>query len=363
MTPRRIFAAVFTICLLLSAVPVFAGKNPDKPKKLTDAGRKSLIRNLTAEMVFVRKFFPMGKHGLKIENGVVAPSDAEIRQMITDNGPAAKPGDRVKITNVKLENKAIVLEINGGPVKKKPWYERLQVGGNGGAIAPAAKDQNVDDLYVNARGSYVVLSFKDYVPEISSDQVKQMLDPVFDWKANSVAEAFTKALSPALQAALKDHKALVGMDRELVTYAKGRPPRKHRERDVANNKDYEEWIYGEPPSEVEFIRFVGDRVVRIETMKVDGEKIVRTKPEIDLESQLSTMAKRVDEEKPEVQQKGPTLLRDGEQPAKPNPSAPIRQPKPNTGEPPRPGGPPLGVPSTIPDASSGPGVPEPGPPR
>jgi hypothetical protein len=44
--------------------------------------------------------------------------------------------------------------------------------------------------------------------------------------------------------------------------------------------EYEEWIYGTPPQDVEFIRFVGDEVVRIETMAVDGKKVVRTDPEV-----------------------------------------------------------------------------------
>lgn len=307
MTSHRNLVVV-TIVLLLS---VYAFSD-NKPKKLTDDERKTLIRALQAEHVFVRKYFPMGRAGLRIENGTVTPSDAEIRQITADNGPAAKPGDRVLITNLIFKKDAIVLELNGGPVKKKKWYDRVQISSSGGGTNPTnPTDKDPDNLYINARGSYVTLVFKDYVPELTLQQVKDLLNPVFDWKANSVSEAYTRSLSPQLQAALKAHKALVGMDKELVTNAKGRPPRRHRERDPATGTDYEEWIYGEPPSEVEFVRFNGDQVVRIETMKVDGEKEVRTAKEVNLDSEISTMAKKEEEPK-SISKSAPTLLRDGE---------------------------------------------------
>ena len=346
--------AVVTLTLLLSVCAF----SDNKPKKLSDDERKTLIRELQAEQVYVRKYFPMGRLGLKIENGTVTPSDAEIRQITADNGPAAKPGDRVRITNLIFKKDAIILELNGGPVKKKKWYDRVQVSANGGGTTPTnPTDKDPENLYINARGSYVTLAFKDYVPELTSQQVKELLNPVFDWKANSVAEAYTRSLSPQLQAALKEHKALVGMDKELVTNAKGRPPRRHRERDAATGTDYEEWIYGEPPSEVEFVRFNGDQVVRIETMKVDGEKVVRTAKEVNLDSEISTMAKK-EEAKP-APKNAPTLLRDGEAAPKPNQGGapPNKQTGPagptNPGDAPKqPGGPPLGT--GVPDASQGP---------
>jgi len=94
----------------------------------------------------------------------------------------------------------------------------------------------------------------------------------------------------------------------MVTYAKGRPPKKVREKD--GDTEYEEWIYGEPPQDVEFVRMVGDEVVRVETMKVDGSKVVRTAKEVDLGAQPS-VAKATPEERPAS---APTLRRPGEEP-------------------------------------------------
>jgi hypothetical protein len=116
----------------------------------------------------------------------------------------------------------------------------------------------------------------------------------------------------------------------------GRPPRRLRE--SQDGQDYEEWIYGAPPQDVEFIRFVGDKVVRIEEMKVTGEKLVRTQDEVGnlkgaLEASTNapsaqkqthpdSMAAPTDDER----HSAPTLLRPGEQ--SPNASDAARDPNP-----------------------------------
>ena len=74
--------------------------------------------------------------------------------------------------------------------------------------------------------------------------------------------------------------------------------------------DYEEWIYGDPPQEVDFVRFQGVFVSRLEIMTVDGEKIVRTKKEVDLQTQENELAAKKAEQKPAD---APSLLRPGEQ--------------------------------------------------
>jgi len=100
-----------------------------------------------------------------------------------------------------------------------------------------------------------------------------------------------------VQEAIKNHQVLVGMDRDMVIYAKGRPPRKIRDKDD-KGVDYEEWIYGNPPQEVDFVRFQGVFVSRLEIMTVDGQKIVRTQKEVDLQSQENELAAKKPEQKP-----------------------------------------------------------------
>jgi hypothetical protein len=48
----------------------------------------------------------------------------------------------------------------------------------------------------------------------------------------------------------------------MALYAKGQPRTKTRERD--GQILFEEWIYGEPPDEVDFVRINGNRVIRVE---------------------------------------------------------------------------------------------------
>jgi hypothetical protein len=118
-------------------------------------------------------------------------------------------------------------------------------------------------------------------------------------------------LPPKVRDAIKNHQVLVGMNREMVTYAKGRAPQKTRERD--GNVAYEEWIYGQPPQEVEFVRFVGDEVVRVETMKVDGTKVVETQKQVDIKQ--PTVAQQQQPQQPGARPAGaPSLRRQGEEP-------------------------------------------------
>jgi hypothetical protein len=295
-----------TAALLLSLPLRADDTKPGAPSsgKITPQTRMLLIRDLTAEHCFARRAFPMGHKGLEIKHGVVTPNDSQVAQLIAENGLAAKAGDKVVITNVIVEDKAIVLEINGGPKKKQKWYQHIQVGAGGVMTTPGPAPKNLD-----ARGSVVTLDFDKYVPDITGEQVRDMLSPVLDFKALNQAEAYEKTLPPKVQDAIKNHKVLVGMDRDMVIYAKGRPPRKIRDKDE-KGQDYEEWIYGTPPEEVDFVRFQGEVVTRLEIMTVDGQKIVRTEREVDLPSAETEVAQKKPAEKPA---NAPTLRRPGEQ--------------------------------------------------
>src|SRR5271165_2716354 len=307
---NRPYLPLLVAAALLLALPVCADDTkPAAPPsgKITPQTRMLLIRDLTAEHCFARRSFPMGHKGLVIKHGVVTPDDAQVAQLIAENGLVAKPGDKVVITNVVIEEKAIVLEINGGPKKKEKWYQHIQVGAGPVMTTPGPAPKNLD-----AKGSVVTLDFDKYVPEITGQQVRDMLSPVLDFKALNQAEAYERTLPPKVQDAIKNHKVLVGMDRDMVIYAKGRPPRKIRDKDD-NGQAYEEWIYGTPPEEVEFVRFQGQVVCQLEIMTVDGQKIVRTEREVDLPSAETEVA----EKKPEKPANAPTLRRPGEQPEYP----------------------------------------------
>ncbi|HXY09607.1 MAG TPA: hypothetical protein VEI52_17320 [Terriglobales bacterium] len=287
--------------------------------------RMDLIRAFQSELVYIRAPFPMGKKGLTLKDGVISPSGQELQALIATWGPSVKPGDQARISAIDIKGDRIHFEINGGPVKKEKWYQRIQVGGAGGTTPIAPSDTNA-----NPRGSYVDLLFDHYVPDLNPQQLKQLLHPVFDFDAKSALDAYLEVVPPKARDAIKNHQVLVGMNREMVTYAKGRPPNKVREKD--GETEYEDWIYGEPPQDVDFVRFVGDEVVRVETMKVDGEKIIRTAKEIDLTPQPS-VAKASQTERPP---NAPTLRRPGEELPSDSPGSLPDKPSP----PPRPADPP-----------------------
>jgi len=121
--------SVLATAVLLLTLPLSADDTkPPAPSsgKITPQTRMLLIRDLTAEHCFARRSFPMGHKGLEIKNGVVTPNDAQVAQLIAENGLVAKPGDKVVITDVLIQEKAIVLYINGGPKKKEKWYQHIK---------------------------------------------------------------------------------------------------------------------------------------------------------------------------------------------------------------------------------------------
>ncbi len=263
-----------------------------------------LIHGFTDELMFIRTPFPMGKKGLTLKDGVISPSGEELQQLMALWGPAVKPGDEARITSVVIKDDRVRFEINGGPIKKQKWYEHIQVGGGAGTMPVGSSDQNA-----NPRGTYVDLVFDHYVPDLTPEKFKNLLRPVLDFDAKSAAEAYLDTVPPKVKEAIENHQVLVGMNREMLIYSKGRPPRKIREKD--GEIEYEEWIYGEPPQDVDFVRMVGDEVVRVETMKVDGSKVLRTAKEVNLEPQPS-VAKATDQARPA---NAPSLRRPGEAPS------------------------------------------------
>jgi hypothetical protein len=330
---NRVFVSLLATAVLLP-LPLRAGDNSsNSPEKMTPQTRLAVMRDLQSERVFVRTVFPRGERGLEIKNGKVTPSDQQVAKIAMEHGFAARPGDRVVITNVDVREKSILVEINGGGKKHEKWYQHVSFGAGGGMATPGGAPPALE-----ATGSTVTIEFDKYVPELTGNQVRNLLAPVFDFKALTQAEAYQKTLPPKVQAAIKNHQVLVGMDRDMVVFAKGRAPQKIRDKDD-KGVDYEEWIYGSPPQEVDFVRFTGQFVTRLEIMTVDGEKIVRTQKEVDLPSEEETeVAQKKEEPQPTSR---PTLRRPGEdaddqQNTQSMPNTPYPQPIPP--------GPPTGAP-------------------
>ena len=301
----RASSIAIALVLLLSLARA-DNKKPDAPANgptpISQSGRFDIIRALNGELVFIRKPFPMGVKGIVITpDGKMIPDGADLQQAVAVNGPAAMPGERARITNMVIKKNLIIFEINGGPMRKKRWYDHLEVGGMGGTM-PVSQQSN--EL---RKGSFVALEFDKFVPQITAEELKRRLAAVFDFNAKSTLEAYVETIPPKARQAIKEHRVLVGMNRQMVIYSVGQPGKKIREKD--NGIPYEEWIYGDPPQEVKFVRFVGDEVTRLEIMQVDGQKLVRTSKEIDAQAATQEASAK---SKPQEPTNAPTLRRPGE---------------------------------------------------
>jgi hypothetical protein len=222
--------------------------------RLSERGRRELIRDLEAEQGFAHRVLPMGP-GLTLEaNGDLKPGPAEYKKMIYEKGASVSVGDRVVVTALTFKPDRIVIDVNGGPYAKHRYLSHISFGD-----APVA--QRGDE----PSGARVTLVFKDGVPEISAPEVKALLTPVIDFGAKTSVDAYADALPAPVKESISAHEVLVGMDRRMVLASVGAPESKVREHaeDTPEGVHYEEWIYGHVPQTVRFVRFKGDRVVLV----------------------------------------------------------------------------------------------------
>jgi hypothetical protein len=306
---------------------------PSNAPRISKQSRYQIIRDFETQLVYARTAFPMGTKGLQLKQGVITPNGEELRQALTLWGPAVKPGDPAHISFVQIKDDHIHFEINGGPVRRRKWYQHVQVSGTGGTPVAGGPDEPQS----NPHGSYVNLYFDKYVPEMTAQQLRDLLYPVLDFNARNKEQAYLDTVPPKAKEAILAHHVLVGMNQEMVLHAKGKPPKKVRERD--GETEYEEWIYGEAPEDVDFVRIVGDEVVRVETMKVGGEKIVRTQKEIVLQQPDQEKEAKKEKEPEERPANAPSLRRPGEDsqdvPKPANGASPVpRAPPPDLPQPP-----------------------------
>ena len=236
--------------------------------------RQELIRYLEAEQGFAMRPFPMGHKGLTLEaNGKLKPAGEGYLDMVTQYGICAKPGDRVVLTDVKIDHDRMIFELNGGPDLKHRFMRHVQLG-TGPMMGPV-----VQDTGEQATGARLTLEFKDRVPELTGTQVEALLAPLISFGVKTPIQAFTDTLPPKLKAAILDHHVLVGMSTDMVLFALGQPQRKVRE--TQDQMPFEEWIYGAPPDPVQFVRINGNRVIRVEIAKVGEEPQIFTKDEVE----------------------------------------------------------------------------------
>jgi hypothetical protein len=238
-----------------------------------ERNRQELIRGLQAEQGFAMRRIPMGHKGLVLRaNGALENGDEGYRKELYEHGAAAQGGDRVLITDVAIEKDRIVFLLNGGPDRKHRFLRHLSIG-VGGAGGPVARDDT------DPTGARITLVFDKFVPEMTGQDVMDLLHPLIQFAVESPKEAYTDTLPAKLRDAILNHHVLVGMDKKMVYMAMGQPQRRVREQ--SNGLLFEEWIYGEPPKPTQFVRFSGDRVIQTEMAALGAKPEVRAQDETD----------------------------------------------------------------------------------
>ncbi len=221
---------------------------------ITERGRLELVRNLEAEQGFAHRTLPLGDDLILMANGNMTPSGDAYKDLLYRKGESAQPGDRVAITNVTVKADRIILDLNGGPYLKHRFLRHIDI--NDMPIVPNDGAQ--------VTGCRVTLVFEGGIPDISAPEVKALLDPIIDFGVKTSGEAYADSLPPFLKEAVAQHDVLVGMNRKMVLAAMGAPESKIRELLPGSaDEHYEEWIYGQVPQTVRFVRFVGDRVTQV----------------------------------------------------------------------------------------------------
>jgi hypothetical protein len=247
--------------LLLSALTPPTARADDK---LTEDERVEILRGLLSEYATVKAFLPRSKKPLPFDAS--GQYDKQYwAQAGQEFGAAARVGDLVQITHVAIENNQIVLKINNG-IKGKgsgSWRDHVQVG-MGPTLSPINRQQNSNA----PSGTAIALLFGQPVPSVKADEIKKMLAPVLDFDKDTAAGNYVEKLPEPIQKAIKSNKAIVGMDRDQVLLAIGKP--RHKERNVSNDgTETEDWIYGDPPGKITFVTFVGPKVTLIKEAYAD----------------------------------------------------------------------------------------------
>ena len=200
-----------------------------KSATLQETSKLSLIRFVSGEFAKAVKPLPAGKDGFLFIIGKPLNTEALDRAIAT-RGAAVSTGDNVQITKLDFRDHQIVVDLNGGGRGKHHWRDHLQIGMGGGFPVPTSTTTTQDTGPPGLQpgmGSTIFLEFNKPVPDLTPDELKQLLAPFLNFaKERSAAVQWFDTLPPDMKKAIQERKPVVGMDREEVVAAIGKPDHK-----------------------------------------------------------------------------------------------------------------------------------------
>ncbi len=217
-----------------------------------------ILRTVIAEQGAARIALPFGADGVEISEAGEIDNDKLDKQM-KKNGQSIEAGKVVTVTEIAFADNKVEVELDGGGKNKKGIFDRIQLGvGTGNTTAPVGRD----DKTKKAKGSKIVVRFAAKVPAaLTPSQLKVLLDPVIDFNKRTFLKTGLESLPPEFQEAVKAKEARIGMDRNTVIMAMGRPDTKSREK--IDGISTEDWIYYGRGYKAKFVRFQDNVVVQI----------------------------------------------------------------------------------------------------
>jgi hypothetical protein len=249
----KIVCPIVLVGVLLASGPWLVAETKDP---ITPESRVSIIRTLGSEFVSLKVPLPINKTGLVVNSN----GDFDWKKNEDESARAGQfiaPGITVQVTGIAINEDRIVFEVNGGGKKKKKRFlERVQVGAGGGT-RPIANPT----VQAPPEWSYVTIKFEKVVPNLTPDQVKEILSSVLDFSKKSATKTFIESVPDEFKEAVKSKQAAVGMDKELVLATLGRPLKRIREK--KDDVQTEDWIYGERPQKVTFVTFLDGKVISV----------------------------------------------------------------------------------------------------
>ena len=247
MKYRGVFAGLICLCVSL---PVSA--------QLSRDARYDLLRTILADQAAARIGLPFGADGVELSDSGQINKDRLDRD-IRKNGQSIEAGKVVTVTNLSFDDDKIEVELDGGGKNKKSIFDRIQVGvGMGNTTTPVGRD----DKTAKAKGAKIVVNFAKKVPaNLTPDQLKEILNPLLDFNKRTFMKTGIDALPPEFQEAVRAKEARIGMDRNTVIMALGRPDNRIREtKDGVYN---ETWLFHLRGNRMLFVKFENDVVVEI----------------------------------------------------------------------------------------------------
>jgi hypothetical protein len=234
--------------ILLYTVTLSAARD-----KMTPEDRLILVRGMSSEFATAKQTIPRSKKPLPFSSSGTWDKD-KWTDAGRENGPAARVGDQVRVTRIEINDENIEVELNGGFRVGPKWHERIQVG-SGTRTAPVSRGSNP------TVGTVLSVRFEGGVPPLEAKDLKKILSPVLDFEKRSATENYLESLPDPIKNAIKEKRALEGMDKDQVLMALGKP--RHKSRETKDGVELEDWIYGQPPGRISFVTFNGNKVVKV----------------------------------------------------------------------------------------------------